>query len=219
MENLEKVAKNLDSGDLPVEVMLLLVKHPAAVIDKNAAENEKKLFMLVWDKIKLTKSEKEKYMADLLRAIHLPQVDRETLGYIATHADEIPEIKGIIVRAKNPVGTTEIREWYLPRNRSKGAVNIKENAVDLTLDETHATKYYSQSILIQGVRWFITTRIRRMTGGYIFSLSTLVGGVYPILGLGRRGYPISGLVRGYPISGLGRGVLRLRSRGGYPSQV
>ena len=40
-----------------------------------------------------------------------------------------------------------------------------------------------------------TARIRRMTGGYIFSLSTLAGG------------------GGYPISGLGRGVPYPRSRG------
>ena len=64
---------------------------------------------------------------------------------------------------------------------------------------------------------FVTARIRRMTGGYIFSLSTLAGEGYPISGLGRggRGYPISGLGKGgtpsqvwvgrYPIPGLGRG--------------
>ena len=58
---------------------------------------------------------------------------------------------------------------------------------------------------------FITARIRRMTGGYIFTLSTLAGG-----GKGTPsqvwvggGYPISGLGRGYPISGLG----------GIPSQI
>ena len=80
----------------------------------------------------------------------------------------------------------------------------------------------------------ITTCIRRMTGGYIFSLSTLAGGGggtpsqvsvggYPISGLGRGtpsqvlvrggtppqvwvgGYPVPGLGGGYPISGLGRG--------------
>ena len=156
VENLEKVAKNLDFGDLPVEMMLQLVKHPAAVIiDKNAAENEKKLFMLVWDKIKYTDSQKEKYMADLLEAIHLPQMDRETFGYIETNAGEIPKVKEIIAKAKNPVEVTEIREWYLPRYRSKGTVSIKENAVDLTPDKTLATKHYSQSILIQGVPWII----------------------------------------------------------------
>ena len=51
-----------------------------------------------------------------------------------------------------------------------------------------------------------TARIRRMTGGYIFSLSTLLGG----------GYPISGLGGGYPIPGLGRGVPHLRSGWGVP---
>ena len=65
-----------------------------------------------------------------------------------------------------------------------------------------------------------TTRIRRLTGGYIFTLSTLAGGGgYPVSGLGRgwgtpsqvwvKGYPIPGLGGGYPISGLG----------GTPSQV
>ena len=48
----------------------------------------------------------------------------------------------------------------------------------------------------------ITARIRRMTGGYIFSLSTLAGG---------GGYPIPGPGRGYPIPGPGRGVPHPRS--------
>ena len=85
---------------------------------------------------------------------------------------------------------------------------------------------------------FFTARIRKMTGGYIFSLSTLVGagggtsishlgGGYPISGLGGGyphprvqvgGYPIPGLGRGVSLPGPGGGVPHLKS-GGTPSQV
>ena len=44
----------------------------------------------------------------------------------------------------------------------------------------------------------ITARIRRMTEGNVFTLSTILGGGYPIPGLGRRGYPIPGPGRGVP---------------------
>ena len=62
-----------------------------------------------------------------------------------------------------------------------------------------------------------------MTGGYIFSLSTLAGGGgvlhlrsrwggYPISGLGGGGIPSQVQVGGYPIPGPGRGVTHPRSR-------
>ena len=58
----------------------------------------------------------------------------------------------------------------------------------------------------------ITARIRRMTGGNIFSLFTLAGGGVPHLRSRERGYPIPGPGRG--------GVPNPRSRwGGSPSQV
>ena len=59
-----------------------------------------------------------------------------------------------------------------------------------------------------------------MTGGYIFSLSTLAGGGYPISGLGRGGTPsqVGGVPSprsgGYPVPGLG-GYL-VPGPGGYP---
>ena len=157
VENLEKVeASNLEFGDLPVDVMLRLIEHPAAVIcDKNCQENEKKLFMLVWNRIRHSEQEKQKYMAHLLEAMHLPQVDRDVLEYIEKIAGENPQLQEIITKAKKPVDASEIRDWYLPRYKSKGIVKITENEVPLHLDETRETKYYSSSVLIQGVPWLI----------------------------------------------------------------
>ena len=55
----------------------------------------------------------------------------------------------------------------------------------------HISKYHAISI--------VTARIRRMTEGNVFTLSTISGGGYPISGLG-GGVPLSGLGRrGYPI--------------------
>ena len=63
---------------------------------------------------------------------------------------------------------------------------------------------------------FITARIRRMTGGYIFSLSTLWGGypIQPWMG----GYPIQPWMGGYPIQPWTGGTPTL-DRGGTPSHV
>ena len=157
VENLEKVeASNLEFGDLPVDVMLRLVEHPAAVLcDKNCQENEKKLFLLVWNRIRHSEQEKQKYVAHLLEAIHLPQVDRDVMEYIENIAGENPQLQEIIARAKKAVYASEIKEWYLPRYKSKGTVKITENETALVVDETHETKYYSHSVLIQGVPWLI----------------------------------------------------------------
>ena len=83
-------------------------------------------------------------------------------------------------------------------------------------------------------RVFITARIRRMTGGYIFSLSTLGGvpdpaldggrGTQPSLGwggtqssLGWGGYPIQPWMGGYPNLGWGVPHPMSRGGGGYPN--
>ena len=59
-----------------------------------------------------------------------------------------------------------------------------------------------------------------MTGGYIFSLSTLAGGGGTPSQVWVGGYPISGLGKGYPIPGLGRGYPPwTRSGWGTPNQV
>ena len=157
VENLEKVeALNLEFGDLPVDVILRLVEHPAAVIsDKNCQDNEKRLFMLVLNRIRHSEQEKQKYMAHLLEAIHLPQVDRDVLEYIENIAGENPQLQAIIAKAKKPVDASEIRDWYLPRYKSKGTVKITENEVPLHFDETRETKFYSPSVLIQGVPWLV----------------------------------------------------------------
>ena len=157
VENLEKVeASNLEFGDLPVDVMLHLVEHPAAVIcDKNCQENEKRLFMLVWNRIRHSEQEKQKYMAHLLQAIHLPKMDQDILEYIENIAGENPQLQEIIERAKIAPSPLEIIEWYLPRYKSKGTVKITENETALVVDETHETKYYSPSVLIQGFPWLI----------------------------------------------------------------
>ena len=157
VENLEKVeASNLDFGDLPVDVMLRLIEHPAAVIcEKNCQENEKKLFMLIWNRIRHSEQEKQKYMAHLLQSIHLPKMDQDILEYIENIAGENPQLQGIIMRAKKTPSALEIIEWYLPRYKSKGTVKITENETALVVDETHETKYYSPIVLIQGFPWLI----------------------------------------------------------------
>ena len=72
------------------------------------------------------------------------------------------------------------------------------------------------TIISKSTGIIITARIRRMTGGYIFTLSTLAcvwGGVphsrsrwgVPHLRSGWGGYPVPGLGGGYPISGFDGG--------------
>ena len=64
----------------------------------------------------------------------------------------------------------------------------------------------------------VTARIRRMTGGYIFSLSTLGGGgTRSSLGRGGGRYPIQPWTGGYPNLGWGRGSTPSHVWGGTPT--
>ena len=95
-------------------------------------------------------------------------------------------------------------------------VHSLEGATDSTL-----LKIQSKVPATTKLELIFTARIRRMTEGYIFTLSTLARS--------RQGGTPSQVwmvVGGYPISGLGGGVPHLRSGGvphhrygGYPSQV
>ena len=163
VENLEKVSgSNLDFGDLPVEEVLQIIKHPAAVIsEKSPAENEKQLFMLVWNRIRHADAEKLKYLKQLLEAIHLPQLDAETMNHVQewVQKDQPEDVMSLIEeakKAKKQFTTIEEREWYLPRYKSKGTVKITENKDPHIFDNAEITSHYSQCILIRGFPWFVS---------------------------------------------------------------
>ena len=159
VENLEKVSDtNMDFGDLPVDVLLHLIKRPAAVVIEKPAENEKKLFMLVWNRIRHSAEEQKNYMKALLEAVHLPQLDAETLAYVETNVSPLSDVTELIQNAKAAKtggSTKEDREWYLPRYKSKGVVKITENAADPLIVDDAEFRYYSQCILIRGFPWYV----------------------------------------------------------------
>ena len=77
LDHLPKVNKD-DLSELPVELILEIIGHPAARIDCcDPVESEKKLFHLIWKKIESTPEEVQiKYIPRVLKAVHLPVMDK-----------------------------------------------------------------------------------------------------------------------------------------------
>ena len=99
-------------------------------------------------------------------------------------------------------------------------------SIHLTLHILNKVTLCQENILTETIpgapRWlemgFLPLAIRRMTEGYIFSLSTFRGGGgVPVSDFGGGvgwGYPVSDLQGGYPVSDFGGGVPGLKFSGG-----
>ena len=155
-DNLEEVqANNLDFAHLPPEFVFELVKHPRTTICDDPAESEKRLFMLLWNRVSsLDESDQREYFPKILKAVHLPVVKRDFLNQIEKKVVHSEEAKDLIEEAKKSVDVEETREWYLPRYKSSGPLTLQEHSVALTVNGEEYT-YYSRCALIKGFPWYI----------------------------------------------------------------
>ena len=155
-DNLEEVhVNNLDFAHLPLDFVFELVEHPRTTICDDPAESEKRLFMLLWNRVSsLDESDQREYFPKILKAVHLPVVQRDFLNQIEKKVEHSEEAKDLIEEAMKIVDFEETREWYLPRYRSSGPFTLQEHSVALTVNEKEYT-YYSRCALIKGLPWYI----------------------------------------------------------------
>ena len=145
-----------DLSALPVEPLLEIIQHPAAMIDiEDSAENEEKLFHLIWTKVQSCPPErKNEFVLKVLKAIHLPVTGKYFLFFLLSEVDDIREARDLIMKAGKMIDPKETREWYLRRfhNSLTIMVLIWDNPLQvngITTDE------YSMCVLIKGFPFFI----------------------------------------------------------------
>ena len=149
-----------DLSALPVELLLEIFKHPAAVMDDDdddydAAESEKQLFQLLWDKVKLLpQDEKDEWTVKVLKAIHLPIIDNKFLQPLLREVKHIPEAVELIADALDIPVLSETREWYLPRFRGARDIKVSKDAKPIDVNGTTSSEY-STCVLIKGFPFFI----------------------------------------------------------------
>ena len=145
---------NLEFNELPADLMIDVVQHPAAVIcTGNPAENEKQLFALLWRKItSLPEEAQTEYILKLLKAVHLPVIRDDYLKLIEKKVSHVEGTRDVLEEARKTVDVRESREWYLPRYKSSSSIDLKVALRDTPLEiaDKH-TKMYSPYILINGL--------------------------------------------------------------------
>ena len=169
VDNLEEVhVNNLDFAHLPLDFVFELVEHPRTTICEDPAESEKRLFMLLWNRVSsLHESEESEYFPKILKAVHLPVVKPDFLNQIEKKVEHSDEVKGLIEEAKKSIDVKETREWYLPRYRSSGPLNLEGHSVALTVNGEEY-KYYSRCALIKGLPWYMYGTYYNIYGGTSF---------------------------------------------------
>ena len=92
---------------LPVNSMLEVIRHPAAVIcDNDPMQNEVMLARFS------SEDEKGDHILKLLESIHLPQVSAAFLDTVEMQFSHIPGVKNLIKEARKEIDPAETREWY-----------------------------------------------------------------------------------------------------------
>ena len=91
LDHLPEVNKD-DLSVLPAEPLLEIIKHPAAAVDdRDSAENEEKLFYLIYAKVKSCPQDyKNEFVVKVLKAVHLPQTDKHFLFFLLKEFGHIP---------------------------------------------------------------------------------------------------------------------------------
>ena len=155
VENLPEVEKD-DLSALPVELLLEIIQHPAAVIPCGEyVLNEEALFYLVWNKIKSApEEEKTKYVPRLLKVIHLPLTGKYFLFFLLKEFRHIAEARELIMKAGERIDPTERREWYLVRAQKGAWVEMIESCKPIEMNGI-TTHEYSECILINGFPFFV----------------------------------------------------------------
>ena len=173
--HLSKVDK-ADLSALPVELLLEIFQHPAAVlVHGNPAESEKQLLHLLWDKVKLLpQKERDELFVKVLKAVHLPQVDNKFFFPLLKEVAHIPEAVQLIAKAGADVDLSETREWYLSRFRNAYGVKLFKCGKPTLVDDFNKPNWvggwkcykpiivngitshkYSHCVLINGFPFFV----------------------------------------------------------------
>ena len=155
-DNLQKIhVNNLDFAHLPLDFVFELVQHPRTTICEDVAENEKRLFMLLWNRVSsLQDSEQTEYFPKILKAVHLPVLEADFLNQIEKKVEHLEEAKNLVEEARKTVDVKETREWYLPRYGSSGPLTLEKHSAPLTVNEKEYT-FYSSCVLIKGFPWYL----------------------------------------------------------------
>ena len=145
-----------DLSALPVEPLLEIIQHAAAVLDgDDSAANEEQLFHLICTKFESCPQEKRTDLVlKVLKAVHLPRTDKHFLFCLLKKFGHIPEAKDLIMEAGEKIDPTEKREWYL--KRAKSSAEMKTSVQDKEIEVNGVvTDEYSECILIKGFPFFV----------------------------------------------------------------
>ena len=148
--------KQDDLSALPVDLLLEIIRHPAAVMVPNdPAQSEKQLFRLIWEKIESTSEEAQiKYIPKALKAVHLTVTDKLFLFVLLKKFAHIPEARKLIIQADENVDDHEIREWYL--KRFLGGIRVRPYRAKKQIQFNGITSSeYCRCFLVNGFPVFI----------------------------------------------------------------
>ena len=157
-----------DLSALPVVLLLEIIQHPAASMCDvcDAVESEKRLFQLIWSKVKFFGEEQQvKLIPKILKAVHLPKVNLYFLFSLLKDVGHIPEARDLIMKAGEVIDVSETREWYLWRYFDSTRVKLFKSGhptdwsglkCDKSLEVNGATiDVYSVCVLIKGFPFFV----------------------------------------------------------------
>ena len=151
VDHLPKLNKD-DLSALPVELLLEICQHPAAVI----SWSEKEMLQLLWNKVKpFRQQKKNECIIKILEAVHLPEIKDEFLLSLLTEVRHIPRAKELIADTRKETPLSETREWYLLRCRNACLMEPKKCG-DKPIEVKGITvREYSCCILIEGFPFFM----------------------------------------------------------------
>ena len=150
--------EEVNTKDIPVEALLEIIQHPAAVIVKNLntfGDREKHLFHLVWDRVKyFPEQKKTALIPKILKAVHLPLTDKHFLFFLLSKFEHIPGAKELIMKAGEEVHPSETREWYFGRSSDVARCMVYEHDKRVQINGIGVYEY-STCVLIKGFPFFI----------------------------------------------------------------
>ena len=166
VDHLPEVNKD-DLSALPVDLLLEIIQHPAAVMVKgDAAESEKQLFHLIWNQVKcFSEEEKTECIPRVLKSIHLPFTSKRFLFFLLREVGHISEARDLILKAEEDLDLSETREWCLRRCKAVPWIRLfkcggSTRSVGYKCDkpiEVNGTTSdeYSTCVLIKGFPFFV----------------------------------------------------------------
>ena len=169
VDHLPEIEKD-DLSALPVDFLLEIIQHPAAVINQNhdsmydpvedktmydPVENEHQLLCLALCKINtLEHHQKSELIPKFLKAVHLPLMSLTFLNSLQEQLDEFAGTSDLITEAIKTIHVLEYREWYLPRYKEKKYLKMssQENAINVNGKRSN---HYSPCFLLNGIPFFV----------------------------------------------------------------